>query len=155
MLFLVRHGNAGSKSACQAPDRLRPLSLRGRQEAGGLAEQLREVHVSLVMASPAERCVQTVAALARVHCLPVQVDDRLRPHAPIEPLLALATGEHAVLCTHGDVIRRALDHLRGLGAVLPPGAECRKGSTWMIGFPGDEPPRAVYLPPLRALRIAG
>ncbi len=76
-LFVVRHAHAGSRSAWTGDDRLRPLSDRGESQARGIAELIVGRAPSVILSSPAMRCVQTVASLAEKLDLEVTIDERL------------------------------------------------------------------------------
>ncbi|MBM3136165.1 MAG: histidine phosphatase family protein [Chloroflexi bacterium] len=78
-LYLIRHGH----TAWLAEHRLQgwlpgiPLDDEGHAQAQRLAEHLAEESLAAAYASPLERAVQTAAAIARPHDLPVQAVPRL------------------------------------------------------------------------------
>jgi len=78
-LYLIRHGH----TAWLAENRLQgwlpgiPLDDEGRAQAQRLADHLAGELLAAVYASPLERAVETAAAIARPHDLPVQVEQRL------------------------------------------------------------------------------
>lgn len=78
-LFLVRHG----ETVLTAEDRFAgstdaPLSDRGREQAGRLAERLAKEHLAAAFASPLGRTVETAAIVAAPHQLEVQKRPELR-----------------------------------------------------------------------------
>ena len=87
-LILVRHAHAESGH----PDELRPLSVRGREEARALAERLTAERPELVLASPLLRARETAAAIAKATGAELRVDERLTPGAAAEDLLSAAAG---------------------------------------------------------------
>ena len=72
MIYLVRHAHAGQKQTWSGPDRRRPLSSHGQQEAAGLLIQLHQEPITRIVSSPALRCQQTVWPLARQRRLAVE-----------------------------------------------------------------------------------
>ena len=78
MLLLVRHGltsMTGPVLAGWTPGI--HLDDRGREQSVALAERLRPVPLTAVVASPLERCQETAAAIAADRDLAVATDDRL------------------------------------------------------------------------------
>lgn len=116
-VILLRHASAGDRDAWNGDDRLRPLDERGWRQAVGICELLQGLDVRRALASPYVRCTQTIAPLG----LRIEPDERLAEGAELqETLQLLETLEHAVACTHGDVIERVLGHslAKGAAAVL-------------------------------------
>jgi 8-oxo-dGTP diphosphatase len=146
-VFLIRHAHAGDRSAWAGDDRLRPLSRRGFAQADAIAKALGEMPITVVRSSPAIRCIQTVAPLARVRMVPVESDARLVEGADADGALALidefVDGDLA-LCSHGDVIPDMIDDLRSRG-VPTEGRGCEKGSIWRLDRDGKIITNAVYL----------
>ena len=65
MLYLVRHGKAGSRSDFHGDDRMRPLSLAGYRQAQALADSLAAAGVKMLISSPFLRCIETLQPTAR------------------------------------------------------------------------------------------
>ncbi|HUF83952.1 MAG TPA: phosphoglycerate mutase family protein, partial [Acidimicrobiia bacterium] len=106
-IYLVRHGTAGDRSRWEGPDDLRPLSKAGRKQAEKLVEQLADASIDHIVSSPYVRCRQSVEPVAEQRRLPVDLADELAEGAPLADALVWigkVGHEHAVLCTHGDVV---------------------------------------------------
>lgn len=149
-VLLVRHGIALDRAHWDGPDEERPLRKRGHRQAEGLAELLRAYEVTRVLSSPALRCVQTVVDVAKTHGVAVERSDALAEGATHEAmdLLRSLVGVGAVLCSHGDVIPRVLEHLVVEdGVELGPDPRWAKGSTWALHDDGAKFVKAVYLDP--------
>lgn len=150
-VYFVRHAVAADRSGWGGSDDLRPLTKRGRRQADRLADLLADEPVKRIVSSPSVRCVETVQPLARRLGLVVETSRALAEGAATGDVLALlgdAAADHAVLCSHGDVIPDALDALaRKDGLRLPVGYRVAKGSVWRLH--GDARPfvRAEYLAP--------
>jgi 8-oxo-dGTP diphosphatase len=148
-LYVVRHGKAGSRSAWNDRDDLRPLTKPGRRQADALAEMLAGHGVERILSSPYVRCRQTVEPLAERLRLPVDLSDALEEGAPRSEVLALLDkvgDDTAVLCTHGDVVGELLEHCVRHGI----GVDTRllaKGSTWVLETEAGAIVDAQYLPP--------
>lgn len=97
-LFLVRHAHADPGD----PDELRPLSVRGREQARELGERLAAAGPELVLTSPLLRARETAAAIAKAAGAELRVDDRLAPGATAQGVLAAAAegGEAVVTVGH-------------------------------------------------------
>jgi 8-oxo-dGTP diphosphatase len=149
MLYLIRHGHAGTKRAWPGPDELRPLSERGRLQAAAVVGLLAGQPVKRILTSPTTRCRQTVDPLAVERRLPVDDEWALAVGAPIEQLERLlcdpATDQTA-LCTHGETIAELFVRLDGR-IELAEQPRWQKGSVWLLGGFGGPSPQATYLPP--------
>jgi 8-oxo-dGTP diphosphatase len=152
-VYLVRHAAAGDRTEWDGRDDLRPLTNRGRRQADWLAEQLASEPVKRIVSSPSVRCVETVQPLAARLGLVVETSPALAEGAAVAGVLGLlceAAADHAVLCSHGDVIPEALDALARLdGLPLPPGYPFAKGSVWVLHGEARPFVRAHYLAPPR------
>src|SRR3954453_271025 len=105
MLYLVRHGKAGSRHDFSGNDRLRPLSSAGRRQADALVERLVEAGVKHFVSSPYVRCVQTLEPTAAAVGAKVETDERLSEGHSSAAVLELI-GEMpygSAICSHGDV----------------------------------------------------
>lgn len=152
MRYLVRHGDAGDKRQWTGPDEDRPLSGTGQLEAEGLIVLLTGCPVAEILSSPAVRCSQTVEPLARQRRLVVRMDTALAVDADLDRAVALllhASGDDAVLCTHGELIGPLLARLRELGAPLGDDLAWPKGSVWALEAADGTITKATYLPPCK------
>ncbi|HTF51704.1 MAG TPA: NUDIX hydrolase [Pseudonocardia sp.] len=146
-LLLVRHAKAGSRYDWDGDDYQRPLTVKGREQAGKLSELLRLFGPTRAYAATPIRCPQTIQPLAdRLH-LPITPEPLLGeedywkdPDAAFSRFLALSAGsEVAVVCSQGGVIPDLITRLTGKEE--PP---ARKASTWVLGFTGDRVVTADY-----------
>ncbi len=152
-LYVVRHAKAGDRAAWTGPDEARPISKKGRRQADAIAAMLADEPVTRVLSSPYLRCIQTVEPLAAKRGLEVEVVDALAEGQPFEPVLDLlaALPDHAVLCSHGDLIPDTMHALARRGMVLDGEPDWRKGVTWVLERNGGHIVRArVIAPPLDA-----
>ena len=63
--IIVRHADAGARSAFHGPDRARPITALGHRQANALVEMLGGPDVVAIVSSPARRCVETVMPLSQ------------------------------------------------------------------------------------------
>jgi 8-oxo-dGTP diphosphatase len=138
VLYLVRHAKAGSRHDFKGNDRLRPLSSTGKRQAHALAERLVPILTAAggktLISSPFLRCIQTLRPIAKKIDATVETDERLAEgHSAYEVLELMASvPDHAVLCSHGDVIPETIGALerRGIEFLSPP--DWRKASVWVL-----------------------
>jgi 8-oxo-dGTP diphosphatase len=151
-VFLVRHARALSRSGWEGDDSRRPLSKRGREQARLLVEPLLETKPLRLLSSPYLRCLETVGPLASAAGLGVEAESRLAEgygRRALELVRSLSeAGEHAVLCSHGDVIP---DVLAGLaledGVDLGSSRRVEKASVWALEGDAGRFSSARYWPP--------
>jgi phosphohistidine phosphatase SixA len=151
MVYLVRHAHAGNKAEWDGPDQARPLSAPGHRQAAGLVAQLGRYPIHRILSSPADRCRQTVAPLARHRRLAVEVTEALGVDATADGVLDLLGDpalRHVVLCTHGELIGQVFAKLVADGLDLPARPRWQKGSTWVLDRDGGHVAEASYLEPL-------
>jgi len=156
-LLLVRHAESESRSGWQMPDVLRPLSPKGRRQAGGLVQVLGDPFaIGRLVSSPALRCIETVSPLAAILGLTLEVSQVLaegsEPEAAVELGRTGATlpgSEGAlVLCSHGDLIPAVLEVLAASDGVdLGSSPRCQKGSIWVFEGKRGRFTTATYIPP--------
>jgi broad specificity phosphatase PhoE len=148
-LYLVRHADSVGRHHWKDDDTLRPLSEKGRAQARGLVDALDGRRIDTIVSSPAVRCTQTVAEVAEDRGLTIVEDPALWEAMPLPPVRRLVDElDHAVLCSHGDLIPDLVDHLiaEGMEAV---GRDCKKASVWILERDGARFVRGTYLPPPR------
>jgi phosphohistidine phosphatase SixA len=134
MLYLVRHGKAGSRHEFSGNDRLRPLSPAGRRQADALATRLVEAGVKHFISSPYTRCVQTLRPAAKAIGAKVETEERLSEGHSFVGVLELMTevSDGTALCSHGDVIPETISALEHRGCEFLSEADWRKGSVWVL-----------------------
>jgi broad specificity phosphatase PhoE len=157
VVYLVRHAHAGSKKNWQGPDEARPLSAQGRKEALGLIERLGDRPVGRLLSSPTERCVQTVEPLSSRLGHPVERSEALGVDGTGPEVLELLTSpalQHAVLCTHGEVIGNVFDELQAAGIELTDPPRWPKGSIWILEPAGRRSWKGSFLEPLAVEAVA-
>jgi phosphohistidine phosphatase SixA len=148
-VYLVRHAKAGDRHEYEGRDRDRPLTRAGRAQADALARLLDGEPVSRLLSSPYARCRQTLEPLAARAHLPIEDCDDLAEGAPYEPVLELVLSlpDHAVLCSHGDLIPDVVAAVERRGATIEGAPDWRKGATWVLEHNGDAVTRARALAP--------
>ncbi len=148
-LHLVRHAKAGSRQHWEGDDRERPLTVKGWEQADGLAKTLADQPVARVLSSPYVRCRQTVEPLAASHDRPVEALDALAEGEPYEPVLELLAElpDGSVLCTHGDLVPDVVNALVRRGMAIDGEPDWRKGARWELVRHGDRITSARPHPP--------
>ena len=139
MLYLVRHGKAGSRSDFRGDDRLRPLSPSGYRQAQALAVTLTEAGVKWLISSPFLRCIETLQPTARAIGATVAIDSRLgegRGGFEVVELIETLPDSTAV-CSHGDVIPETIAALQRRGCKIMSPPDWRKGSVWVLDRNAD------------------
>ena len=154
-VHLIRHAAAGDRSAWTKPDRLRPVTKKGRRQSQAIAERLGGRRPDAVLSSPYLRCVQTLEPLAERAGREVETVDFLAEGsggAGLIDYVAERPGQELAMASHGDVIPEVIDRLKRLGVPLSSSApdgrlDCKKGSDWVLGTRHGEIVSAHYLPP--------
>jgi len=142
-IYLVRHAHAGTRGGYDGPDAERPLTEKGHGQAAAIAQALYPAAPVEIRSSPAVRCLQTVAPLARRSGVEVLVDaGALAEGSPVDATTALiwrlaVARTDAVLCSHGDVIPAALHALRGDGVDVDDGPGLPKGTYYRLDVTPD------------------
>ncbi len=137
IVWIVRHGYAGSKADWWGDDAARPLDDAGRIQAEGLVPLFADVELTHLVSSPTTRCIETLLPLSAAVGLPIEASDDLRHEAtPVHVLdLIERSGAGSVLCTHGEVMEPLLDALGTWGITVPLHQEVRllrKGAVWRL-----------------------
>jgi 8-oxo-dGTP diphosphatase len=135
-IHLIRHAKAKSRLKWDEADELRPLTQRGRREAEGLAELLRDEPFARLVSSPFLRCVQTLEPLAVAIDLPIETTELLAEGASAGDVLALllplAREEPIACCTHGDVLLDVARSVAGAGVELDGPLDVPVASAWIL-----------------------
>jgi phosphohistidine phosphatase SixA len=153
MYALVRHAHAGDKKLWAGPETERPLSLRGQQQAVGIASNLESMPVTRLISSPYLRCVQSLRPLSTRLGSPIQISDALGPDgtvAGLDRLLDDPQIEGAVICTHGEQLKALLKRWEHHATLLVPDSpygasgqhSTEKGAAWIVET--DPPGHTIY-----------
>ena len=142
-LFLVRHASAGSRSTWDGPGVDRPLDDDGIRDAAALAQGLAPCGITSTLSSPYLRCRQTVQPLAADLGLEVIDEEALTEGASPRSTVALLhdlarSDEHAVLCSHGDIIPATIRALQRDGLTVVGARGSKKGSVWVLQTRGAD-----------------
>jgi 8-oxo-(d)GTP phosphatase len=144
-VVLVRHASAGERDTWPGPDEARPLDPPGERQANALAGLLALFRPVRLLAAAPVRCVRTLAPLAELADLPVEVDSAFDESADPGDREAVAVraadrlrelagdGEPVVVCSQGKVIPPLLAVLAGGD---PAGYRTPKGDGWVLPFTG-------------------
>ena len=150
IVYIVRHARATERDGWTRPDRLRPLSPAGDDQAARLVRSLRVGRIDRLVSSPAVRCVETFRPFAVASHLRIRRDPALAEGGSAARALKLirATRGRPALCSHGDVIEKLLERLRADGVRLPGGLRLPKASIWVLELDeGGDVIGASYRPP--------
>ena len=151
-LYVVRHGDAGTRARWNGADESRPLTTSGHRQAVAIADALVSAGVGRLVSSPYRRCVQTLEPLATRLGLVVDDDPRLAEGAGGVDALTLADelckeNDAAAVCSHGDVVPEMLRILMATTARFKDPLVWPKGSTWVITWDGERWSKARYIAP--------
>jgi broad specificity phosphatase PhoE len=121
-IYLVREADAGGRFSWPGPDRLRPLTGIGWQQAQELAERLDGARITRIVSSPWLRCQQTVLPLAEARQLPIDSEASLGQIASVDRAIRLVTEAvgPTVICSHPDLVFAIIEHLRASGRRVRP-----------------------------------
>jgi 8-oxo-dGTP diphosphatase len=122
-VYLVREADAGGRFSWPGPDRLRPLTAVGWRQAGELAERLDGTLMTRIVSSPYLRCQQTVLPVAEARDLPIESEPALGQIASVDfalRLMAEASGQPVLFCTHPELVYALIDRLRCAGRRVRP-----------------------------------
>jgi 8-oxo-dGTP diphosphatase len=150
-IYLVRHVKAGERALWDDDDRLRQISKTGQRQARGLIEVLEDAQFERIVSSPYVRCIESVAPLASVRQIAIEVSEALAEEAPLGEAVAVLrkyADVGAVLCSHGDVIPMLLHYAASQGVDIGSSPQWPKGCTWALdtNTAGDVT-KARYVPP--------
>jgi 8-oxo-(d)GTP phosphatase len=153
-VLLVRHAQAGSRSAWTGDDRLRPLDDQGQAQADELIRLFTRFDVEAVASADLVRCTETVVPFADALGLEIEETPLLseagypgnEPEA-IELVRGTGRSRDAVACSQGEVIPDLLRRLAAADHVdLPRAMPAAKGSTWALTFSDDRLLTCEYIP---------
>ena len=126
-LILLRHSTARKRADWHGTDAARPLRPEGLSESVRLVSQLRAFGIESIRSSDAERCLATVAPLARTVQTSVALEPALSeegfahgPGAAADRIDALLHDpEPMVVCTHRPILPSALRRIATSGRADP------------------------------------
>lgn len=130
-LLVVRHADAGDPADWTGEDAARPLTDKGRRQAGRLARVLvaSRVGPDAILSSPKVRAVETADILARILRIAVDVDARLAGPLTLEDLGAILAdaGEPSrpIIIGHDPDLSDLCSQLTGTRLELRKGALAR------------------------------
>jgi 8-oxo-(d)GTP phosphatase len=153
VVYVVRHGKAGSREGWDGPDEERPLTRRGRRQARRLVERFQGLELERILSSPFLRCVQTVEPLAEARGLEVERAPELAERTELDESLALLGSlahRPTVICGHGAEIQQLVRRLEASGATVGGSRGIAKGSVWVLEREDGAFVSARYLPAPRA-----
>jgi phosphohistidine phosphatase SixA/8-oxo-dGTP pyrophosphatase MutT (NUDIX family) len=146
-LYLVRHGNAGVRSTWKGPDKKRPLTEKGRQQAVNIAELLARHPVSELRSSPALRCVQTLEPFATTIQSEISTTKKLKENVELDTIYdfigTLPPGALA-LGAHKDWIARLIEDLDRRRVHLRGARRWPKASIWVLDVVDGEVAAGYY-----------
>jgi 8-oxo-dGTP pyrophosphatase MutT (NUDIX family)/phosphohistidine phosphatase SixA len=152
--LLVRHGNAGERSAWPGEDRERPLDDLGHEQARALADILAAFQIGRVLSADVLRCLETVGPYAATRELTVESEPLVSesgvaasPSAAVERLLTIAAeGDPVAVCSQGKAMPELIAGVcRALGYLAPPDSSTRKGGMWALHFAANGKARLAGL----------
>jgi broad specificity phosphatase PhoE len=169
---LVRHAKALTRDRWWGkPDRDRPLTDEGHDQARAIARQLRDAgDLAALYSSPFARCRETLDPLAGLVGLKI-VDEEVLGEAGTLPVLdggdawvasawlggravALVNrlvrdhpGERVVACSHGDIIPALMAVLAGRDQLELTDVRLKKGARFTLTFDGTRCVSAEAIPP--------
>jgi len=153
-VLLVRNGHAVPVRRWAGGDLDRPLTARGREQAGALRQALPAFMPSRLLAAPQLRFMATINPLAEDLQLPVDAEPAvaeepyaLRPRHALALVQELArSGPMTAVCASGTVIRHLIADLADDGGLALGEVRARKGSAWALFFCEGRLAAADYYP---------
>lgn len=151
VLYLVRHADAGNREEYTgSDDTQRPLSVRGWKQVKGVTKLLRNRGITRLLSSPYTRCHETLIPLSEALGIEIERHPALAETASageVKDLIDEVRTGRVALCTHGNIVPAALQHLERSGTQMVDPFACQKGSIWVATTPEGEQTQARYVPP--------
>ncbi|MDX2342390.1 MAG: NUDIX hydrolase [Acidimicrobiia bacterium] len=147
-VYLLRHGNAGIRSKGKGPDKQRPLTEKGQQQALGLAEIIARYPVTDIRSSPAERCKQTVSTIAHNTEIEVRTSKLLKEFTDLNGIykfLGKIGPGSVVVCSHKDWIGPLIKDLDSSRVRLRGSRKWPKASIWVLDLVDGKVQSGFYL----------
>ena len=155
---LVRHADAGLRSAWSGADEWRGLTEVGHEQARALVDMLADRTMLRILSSPSLRCRQTVVPLALRWQLDVEPCWQLGPSVTAEDALGLVSDPEtasSVICTHRETLQLLFEHLAAPHdpAAMRGSDPMEKAAVWILrgSVGGGQLPRLQYLGSAAAL----
>lgn len=148
--YMVRHAAAGDRAKWKGDDLERPLTKKGRRQAGAIAKSLKKAGIERIVSSPSERSIQTVKPLAKAIGAKVEINKALAEGPDIDAaydLIDSLVGANTVISSHGDVIPATINRLMWAGLTLESRFYCSKASIWEIEVDNGRFTTGRYIPP--------
>lgn len=134
-LYVVRHGNAGVRSKWKGPDKTRPLTGKGREQASVVADLLARHPITEIISSKAIRCMQTVEPLASSLELEIATSKLLNTEVTLDEIkryLRSFDSGSVVLSTHREWIEPLIRHIDEKRIPLRGTRRWPKASIWVF-----------------------
>jgi len=155
LVLLLRHAEAGERSAWSGDDRLRRLDAVGVAQAQSL-RALAWFGPHRVFSADRVRCMQTVAPLAADLGVPVETEPALaedaylaKPDRAVRRIREIARSRlRAVVCSQGEVIPDLVSRLAAEDGLALGRVSARKGSVWALSWMDGRLVAAHYYPDL-------
>jgi 8-oxo-(d)GTP phosphatase len=140
LVLFVRHAYAGERGDWPAPDSVRPLDDTGQTQAKTLADLLALFQPTRLVSASPRRCVQTLAPLAKLVDLPIEVesvfDETAHERDPAAAATRLPTlarlSPVTVVCSQGLVIKETMPRITGRGTVTEYATP--KATGWVLPY---------------------
>jgi 8-oxo-dGTP diphosphatase len=149
-VYVLRHAKAGTRSRWEGPDDRRPLTRRGRKQAGRLVELFEGLDLERILTSPFVRCVQSVEPLASARGILIEHSEALEEGAPLASVVAMLNrldDRPTLLCGHGREIDIIVRQAEASGVRIDDHRGIAKGSVWVLEREGGRFVSARYMPP--------
>lgn len=146
-LYVVRHGNAGIRSKWKGPDKTRPLTEKGVQQALTIAELLSRHPVTEIVSSPAVRCVQTLEPFAATIGAEISTTKSLKESLELDAIYEYLAGigpGAVVLGAHKGWIARLVEDLDRRRVHLRGARRWPKSSVWVLDLVDGEVQAGYY-----------
>jgi 8-oxo-dGTP diphosphatase len=134
-IYVVRHSNAGVRSKWKGPDKKRPLTAKGHNQALDIADLLSRHPVTEVLSSPARRCFETVEPIATKLGLEVVKCKQLKETMDIDQIREYLSGVGPgaiVMGTHKDWVGPLIRDLDDRGVPVRGARRWPKSSIWVF-----------------------
>lgn len=146
-LYVVRHGNAGVREKWKGPDKKRPLTGKGLEQAELLADFMIRHPVTEIRSSPALRCIQMTEPLAARLGMEVTTNKKLREKTTIDSIrkyLSTIPPGGVLMSTHGEWVGQLIRDLKERGVPLRGPRKWPRASIWVLDLVDGEVQAGYY-----------